>query len=569
MKYSKWINSKFISENEKIKIENLQEEEIKDSFYKYLEFGTGGMRGIMGLGTNRMNIYMIRKATQGLSNYLISSSGVAGKNKGVVIAYDCRINSYEFALNSALVLCANGIKTYLFSSLRSTPELSFAVRKLECQAGIMITASHNPKEYNGYKVYWEDGGQLVEPQASGIIEEVNKTDEFEDVKIVTQEEAEKSGLLNILNDELDREYLENVKKESILKDLPNKENFKLVYSPLHGTGGRPVKRLLNELGYKNLYVVKAQEKPDGEFPTCSYANPEEKDVFNLSIELADEVVAKVCLANDPDADRTGMMVKEDNKWIYLNGNQIGMLLLKYILDNKKDIPENGAVVTTIVSTPILDKIAEERNLKVFRTLTGFKYIGEKIKEFEEGKYDNSFVFGMEESIGYLKGTYVRDKDGILGVMLLTEMTSYFESIGTSSVRELEKLYDKYGWYSEITYSVKREGVQGTEEIKKMMEELRKRDLKVLLDKKINIVRDYKVKKERNYLNDLESELFLPESDVIQYILEEETYITVRPSGTEPKIKYYIYTKGKSKKEADKKLEDILNNFKKYMESLLN
>ena len=569
MKYSKWINSKFISENEKIKIENLQEEEIKDSFYKYLEFGTGGMRGIMGLGTNRMNIYMIRKATQGLSNYLISSSGVAGKNKGVVIAYDCRINSYEFALNSALVLCANGIKTYLFSSLRSTPELSFAVRKLECQAGIMITASHNPKEYNGYKVYWEDGGQLVEPQASGIIEEVNKTDEFEDVKIVTQEEAEKSGLLNILNDELDREYLENVKKESILKDLPNKENFKLVYSPLHGTGGRPVKRLLNELGYKNLYVVKAQEKPDGEFPTCSYANPEEKDVFNLSIELADEVVAKVCLANDPDADRTGMMVKEDNKWIYLNGNQIGMLLLKYILDNKKDIPENGAVVTTIVSTPILDKIAEERNLKVFRTLTGFKYIGEKIKEFEEGKYDNSFVFGMEESIGYLKGTYVRDKDGILGVMLLTEMTSYFESIGTSSVRELEKLYDKYGWDSEITYSVKREGVQGTEEIKKMMEELRKRDLKVLLDKKINIVRDYKVKKERNYLNDLESELFLPESDVIQYILEEETYITVRPSGTEPKIKYYIYTKGKSKKEADKKLEDILNNFKKYMESLLN
>ena len=568
MKYSKWINSKFISENEKIKIENLQEEEIKDSFYKYLEFGTGGMRGIMGLGTNRMNIYMIRKATQGLSNYLISSSGVAGKNKGVVIAYDCRINSYEFALNSALVLCANGIKTYLFSSLRSTPELSFAVRKLECQAGIMITASHNPKEYNGYKVYWEDGGQLVEPQASGIIEEVNKTDEFEDVKIVTQEEAEKSGLLNILNDELDREYLENVKKESILKDLPNKENFKLVYSPLHGTGGRPVKRLLNELGYKNLYVVKAQEKPDGEFPTCSYANPEEKDVFNLSIELADEVVAKVCLANDPDADRTGMMVKEDNKWIYLNGNQIGMLLLKYILDNKKDIPENGAVVTTIVSTPILDKIAEERNLKVFRTLTGFKYIGEKIKEFEEGKYDNSFVFGMEESIGYLKGTYVRDKDGILGVMLLTEMTSYFESIGTSSVRELEKLYDKYGWYSEITYSVKREGVQGTEEIKKMMEELRKRDLKVLLDKKINIVRDYKVKKERNYLNDLESELFLPESDVIQYILEEETYITVRPSGTEPKIKYYIYTKGKSKKEADEKLEDILNNFKKYMESLL-
>ncbi|WP_130890872.1 phospho-sugar mutase [Fusobacterium ulcerans] len=565
----KWINSNFITKDEKNKLEKLTEEEIKDSFYKYLEFGTGGMRGIMGMGTNRMNIYMIRKATQGLSNYLINSSGEFGKNKGVVIAYDCRINSYEFALNSALVLCANGIKTYLFSSLRSTPELSFAVRELGCQAGIMITASHNPKEYNGYKVYWEDGGQLVEPQASGIIEEVNKTDEFEDVKIINQEEAEKLGLLNILNDELDSKYLEKVKKESILKDLSNKESFKLVYSPLHGTGGRPVKRLLNELGYKNVYIVGAQEKPDGEFPTCSYANPEEENVFDLSIKLADETGAKVCLTNDPDADRTGMMVKEDNEWIYLNGNQIGMLLLKYILDNKKDIPENGAVVTTIVSASILDKIAEERNLKVFRTLTGFKYIGEKIREFEEGKYDNSFVFGMEESIGYLKGTYVRDKDGILGVMLLTEMTAYFESIGTSPVKELEKLYDKYGWYSEITYPVKREGIQGTEEIKKMMEELRKRDLKVLLDKKIEIVRDYKVKKEKNYLNNSESELFLPESDVIQYILEDETYITVRPSGTEPKIKYYIYTREKSKEEADKKLEDILNNFKKYMESLLN
>ena len=568
-KYKKWLNSRYINKYEKTEIRELTKEKQKESFHKYLEFGTGGMRGIMGMGTNRMNIYMIRKATQGLSNYLINSNRDVGKNRGVVIAYDCRINSYEFALNSALVLCANGIKTYLFSSLRSTPELSFSVRELGCQTGIMITASHNPKEYNGYKVYWEDGGQLVEPQASGIIEEVNKTDEFEGVKLITQEEAEKLGLLNILNDELGEKYLENVKKESVLKDLPNKENFKLVYSPLHGTGGRPIKRLLNELGYKNVYIVEAQEKPDGEFPTCSYANPEEKKVFDLSIKLADEIGAKVCLSNDPDADRTGMMVKENNEWIYLNGNQIGMLLLKYILDNKKDIPKNGAVVTTIVSTPILDKIAKERNLKVFRTLTGFKYIGEKIREFEEGKYENSFVFGMEESIGYLKGTYVRDKDGILGVMLLTEMTAYFESIGTSPIKELEKLYDKYGWYSEITYSVTREGMQGIEEIKKMMEELRKRDLKVLLDKKINIVRDYKLKKEKNYLNDSESELFLPESDVIQYILEDETYITVRPSGTEPKIKYYIYTREKSKEEADKKLEDILNNFKKYMESLLN
>jgi len=534
---------------------NISIQKEEDNFSKYLEFGTGGMRGIMDIGTNRMNEYMIGKATQGLANYLIKTSGEVGKSKGVVIGYDSRINSVEFAERTALVLCANGIKTYLFDSIKSTPELSFAVRELKCQAGIMITASHNPKEYNGYKVYWEDGGQLVEPQASGIIEEVNKTDEFDDVKVITKKEALVSGLLTILSDDLDSKYLESVKKEAILKNLP--KDIKIVYSPLHGTGGRPVKRLLEELGYINIYVVDEQFEPNGEFPTCHYANPEEKSVFDLAIKLADEKGANICIANDPDADRTGMMVKEDGEWVYFNGNQIGALLLSYILKNSKEIKSNSAVVSTIVTTPMLDLLAKDYNLKVFRTLTGFKYIGEKIREFEEGKYDNSFLFGMEESIGYLKGDYVRDKDGILGVMLIVEMCSYFESIGTTPLKELNKLYDKYGWYGEITYPVTRVGEKGQEEISTMMSELRKKDSKEFLEEKVVTRYDYKY-----------DELGLPKSNVIQYILEDGSYITIRPSGTEPKIKYYIYTKDISKEKADKKLQNLLEKLKEYMESLL-
>ena len=535
---------------------NISIQKEEDNFSKYLEFGTGGMRGIMGIGTNRMNKYMIGKATQGLANYLIKTTGEVGKTKGVVIGYDSRINSVEFAERTALVLCANGIKTYLFDSIKSTPELSFAVRELKCQAGVMITASHNPKEYNGYKVYWEDGGQLVEPQASGIIEEVNNADEFDDVRIITREEALTNGLLTILSDELDIKYLESVKKESILNNLP--KDIKIVYSPLHGTGGSPVKSLLEELGYINIYVVDEQFEPNGEFPTCHYANPEEKSVFDLAIKLAESKGANICIANDPDADRTGMMVKEDGEWVYFNGNQIGALLLSYILEHSKEIKKNSAVISTIVTTPMLDLLARDYNLKVFRTLTGFKYIGEKIREFEEGKYDNTFLFGMEESIGYLKGDYVRDKDGILGVMLIVEMCSYFESIGTTPLKELNKLYNKYGWYSEITYPVTRVGEKGQEEISTMMSELRKKDSKEFLEEKVVTRYDYKY-----------DELGLPKSNVIQYILEDGSYITIRPSGTEPKIKYYIYTKDISKEKADKKLQDLLEKLKEYMESLLD
>lgn len=510
----------------------------------------------MGIGTNRMNKYMIGKATQGLANYLIKTTGEVGKTKGVVIGYDSRINSVEFAERTALVLCANGIKTYLFDSIKSTPELSFAVRELKCQAGVMITASHNPKEYNGYKVYWEDGGQLVEPQASGIIEEVNNADEFDDVRIITREEALTNGLLTILLDELDIKYLESVKKESILNNLP--KDIKIVYSPLHGTGGRPVKSLLEELGYTNIYVVDEQFEPNGEFPTCHYANPEDESAFKLSVELANKKEINICVANDPDTDRAGMMVKEDGEWVYFNGNQIGALLLSYILEHSKEIKKNSAVISTIVTTPMLDLLARDYNLKIFRTLTGFKYIGEKIREFEEGKYDNTFLFGMEESIGYLKGDYVRDKDGILGVMLIVEMCSYFESIGTTPLKELNKLYDKYGWYSEITYPVTRVGEKGQEEISTMMSELRKKDSKEFLEEKVVTRYDYKY-----------DELGLPKSNVIQYILEDGSYITIRPSGTEPKIKYYIYTKDISKEKADKKLQNLLEKLKEYMESLLD
>lgn len=535
---------------------NISIQKEEDNFSKYLEFGTGGMRGIMGIGTNRMNKYMIGKATQGLANYLIKTTGEVGKTKGVVIGYDSRINSVEFAERTALVLCANGIKTYLFDSIKSTPELSFAVRELKCQAGVMITASHNPKEYNGYKVYWEDGGQLVEPQASGIIEEVNNADEFDDVRIITREEALTNGLLTILLDELDIKYLESVKKESILNNLP--KDIKIVYSPLHGTGGRPVKSLLEELGYTNIYVVDEQFEPNGEFPTCHYANPEDESAFKLSVELANKKEINICVANDPDTDRAGMMVKEDGEWVYFNGNQIGALLLSYILEHSKEIKKNSAVISTIVTTPMLELLARDYNLKVFRTLTGFKYIGEKIREFEEGKYDNTFLFGMEESIGYLKGDYVRDKDGILRVMLIVEMCSYFESIGTTPLKELNKLYDKYGWYSEITYPVTRVGEKGQEEISTMMSELRKKDSKEFLEEKVVTRYDYKY-----------DELGLPKSNVIQYILEDGSYITIRPSGTEPKIKYYIYTKDISKEKADKKLQNLLEKLKEYMESLLD
>ncbi len=570
-KYNLWLNSDYIDKEDREELKSISgnEKEIEERFYTNLSFGTAGMRGIRGVGTNRINKYMIRKATQGLANYIILTTGEEGKKKGVAIAYDCRVGSEEYAINSALVLAGNGIKSYLYKSLRSTPELSFAVRELKAQAGIMITASHNPQEYNGYKVYWDIGGQIVEPQASGIVNEVNKIENFDEIKMISEEEAKEKGLLVMIGEEIDDRFIEEVKKEAIITDIPNKKDFKIVYSPLHGTGGRPVKRILKEMGFESVYTVKEQEEPDGMFPTCSYANPEDYKVFALSVKLADEIGAKVCIANDPDADRTGLALKRDNgEWFYPNGNQIGMIFMDYILKMTKPLPTNGAVVSTIVSTPILDDIAKDYGVKVYRTLTGFKYIGEKIEQFKNKELDGTYLFGFEESIGYLKGTHVRDKDAVVASLLLAEIAAYYDSIGTSIPKELDKIYDKYGWYGEATIPVTKTGMDGAKEIAKIMEELREKEITEILGKKVLVLKDFKKHVEIQYETCTRKTIELPSSDVLQFILEGNTSVTVRPSGTEPKIKYYIYVKENSKEKAEKSLKEFSDGFVKFVDSLV-
>jgi phosphoglucomutase len=555
--YNKWLTSDYIDLKDREELENIKtnEKEIEDRFYTNLSFGTGGMRGVRGVGTNRINKYTIRKATQGLANYILEVAGDKGKEMGVAIAYDCRIGSEEYALNSALVLAGNGIKAYLFKSLRSTPELSFAVRELKCISGIVVTASHNPQEYNGYKVYWNDGCQIIEPQASGIVNSVNDVISFDQIHIITKEEAIEKGLLEYISDDIDTDFIEAVKRQIIHHDIPGKEDFKIVYSPLHGTGGRPVKRVFNETGFKSVYIVAEQEQPDGNFPTCSYANPEDPAVFKLSIELAEKVGATICMANDPDADRIGVAVKDENgEWIYPNGNQIGLLLMNYILENKKDIPKNAAVVSTVVSTPMLDVVAKEKNVEIFRTLTGFKFIGEKIREFEEGKYDATFLMGFEESYGYLVGTHARDKDAVVSTLLIAEMAAYYNSIGTSIPKELEKLYNKFGFYREGIIAVTKKGKDGVEAISKIMSNLRNNVTDSLIGKKVISKRDFSL----GYNG-------LPKSDVIQFVLEDNTYITARPSGTEPKIKYYFCITEKTEARANEKLAKTMDEFEAFVD----
>ncbi|MDP0489178.1 MAG: phospho-sugar mutase [Fusobacterium sp. JB021] len=566
--YKLWMESDYIDSQDKEELKNLSEKEIEERFYTNLSFGTAGMRGIRGVGTNRINKYMVRKATQGLANYIIKKKGEEGKKKGVAIAYDCRIGSSEYAMNTALVLAGNGIKAYLYESLRTTPELSFTVRELGTQSGVMVTASHNPQEYNGYKVYWDIGGQIVEPQAKGIISAVNHVEDFNSIKMITEKEAKEKGLLEIIGDKIDNRFIEEVKKEAINVDIPGKKDFKIVYSPLHGTAGRPVKRILSEMGFESVNVVKEQEAPDGMFPTCSYANPEDKTVFKLSTELADKVGANLCIANDPDGDRTGIAVKtKSGEWIYPNGNQLGMILMDYILKNTKNIPKNGAVVSTIVSTPMLDEIAKEYKIKIYRTLTGFKYIGEKIEEFKTGKIDGTYLFGFEESIGYLKGTHVRDKDAVVASLLIAEVGAYYESIGSSIAEELDKIYKKYGWFGEDVVAVVKEGMDGAKEISKIMTVLREKEIKNIIGKKVITLRDFKKGIEIDLENCHRKTIQLPKSNVLQFVLEDDVLITVRPSGTEPKIKYYIYVKGRSKKEAEYLIKQISEQFVEFVDSL--
>lgn len=568
--YNQWLNSICITQEDKDELISIKDDpkEMENRFYTDLSFGTAGMRGIRGIGRNRINIYNIRKATQGLANYILKTTGEKGAQRGVAIAFDCRIGSTEYALNSALVLAANGIKSYLFTSLRSTPELSFATRELKAQAGIMITASHNPAEYNGYKVYWEDGAQIVEPQASGIVNAVNEVDICKDIKVISEEEAIKKGLLIYVDKKLDDRFVEEVEKQEIIKDIPGKKDFKIVYSPLHGTGRVAVQRVLREMGFDSVYTVPEQEMPDGTFPTCSYANPEDHSVFKLSTQLADKIGATICLANDPDADRTGIAIKDnDNNWYYPNGNQIGILLMNYILTMKNNIPKNGAVISTIVSTPMLDVIAKDKNVQLFRTLTGFKYIGEKIRQFENKELDGTFIFGFEESIGYLIGTHVRDKDAVVASLLIAEMAAYYDSIGSSLYKELIKLYEKYGWYSEETISITKTGKDGLEEISKIMDNLRNTTHSVVCDKKIVEYKDYELQVQKNMITGETSKITLPKSNVIQFILEDGTYITVRPSGTEPKIKYYLSVNDTTKEGADKKLQITKEKFLEYIDKL--
>ena len=557
--YRKWLDSTMLSENEKEELRSIanDEKEIENRFYTNLSFGTAGMRGIRGIGKNRMNKYNIRKATQGLANYIIEATGETGKKKGVAIAYDSRLDSVENAINTAMTLAGNGIKVYLFEGIRSTPELSFAVRELKAQAGVMITASHNPKEYNGYKVYWEDGAQIVDPQATAIVSAVEAVDIFNGIKLMDEKEAIEKGLLVYVGEKLDDRFIEEVKKNAINPNVENKDKIKIVYSPLHGVAARPVERILKEMGYTSVYPVKEQEQPDGNFPTCDYANPEDTSVFKLSTELADKVGAEICIANDPDGDRVGLAVLDNNgKWFFPNGNQIGILFAEYILNYKKDIPANGTMITTVVSTPLFDTIVKKNGKKALRVLTGFKYIGEKIRQFENKDLDGTFLFGFEESIGYLVGTHVRDKDAVVASMIIAEMATTFKNNGSSIYNEIIKIYEKYGWRLETTIPITKKGKDGLEEIQKIMKSMR--------EKTHTEIAGVKVKEYRDYQKGVED---LPKSDVIQIVLEDETYLTVRPSGTEPKIKFYISVVDTDKKVAEEKLEKLEKEFLNYAENL--
>lgn len=556
--YNMWLN--FDPETKK-ELENLDENEIKERFYRELEFGTGGLRGIIGAGTNRMNIYTVRKATQGLANY-INKQNI--KDAKVAIAYDSRKFSDVFAKEAALVLNANGIKTYIYKELKPTPMLSYAVRHLNATAGIVITASHNPKQYNGYKVYWSDGGQITEEHAEGILKEINAVD-YNNIKKLELENAIQKGLFNYIEDEVEAKYVELVKGLTVNKDIVEKvkDNLKVIYTPLHGTGNKPVRRVLSELGYKNVYVVKEQENPDPNFSTVKYPNPEEHEVFTRAIEMAKDIEADLIIGTDPDCDRVGVVVKnKEGEYVVLTGNQTGALLTHYILENLKQtntMPLNPTIVKTIVTTEMARKITQSYNAHIIDVLTGFKYIGEKIKEFEETN-SNSFVFGFEESYGYLAGTFVRDKDAVIASMLICEMAGYYKLKGMSLYEGLISLYEKYGYYKEDLKSITLEGIEGSEKIKSIMEMLRSNTPKSIANLEVVKVKDFLYSIDKDLKTNSTSTILLPKSNVIQLVLEDESIVTARPSGTEPKIKFYFATSSKTLEDANLKLNNIKEDF---------
>lgn len=568
-KYNEWCNSEIFDEKTKEELKNIKDEnEIKDRFYKNLEFGTAGLRGIIGAGTNRMNKYTVTQATQGLANY-IKKSGK--ESKGVVIAYDSRNMSEEFSKWAALCLNANGIKTYRFESLRPTPELSFAVRYLNCIAGIVITASHNPAEYNGYKVYWEDGAQIVSPVDKEIMAEVKAVTDFSKIKDIGIEEAKEKGLYNEIGEDIDKVYIDELKKLVLNKDIISKvqKDLKIVYTPLHGTGNIPVQRILKEIGFENVYVVPEQEKPDGNFTTVKYPNPEDKKAFELALNLAQKVDADIVLATDPDADRLGIYAKDTKTGEYMpfTGNMSALLIAEYELSQKKEkrlLPKNGALITTIVSSNMSEAIANEYNVKLIEVLTGFKYIGEQIKHFEQTK-EYEYLFGFEESYGCLIGTHARDKDAIVAVMALCEVAAYYKNKNLTLWDQMINIYEKYGYYKESQISITMQGIDGAEKIKAILNNLRNNSPKTIGQYKVIEARDYDAGIVDNYETGEKSETKLPKSNVLYYKLEDSAWCCVRPSGTEPKIKFYIGIKGNSMEDAEKKLKELSDAVKVFGE----
>ncbi|MDY2884046.1 MAG: phospho-sugar mutase [Romboutsia timonensis] len=546
--YNEWMTNPYFDEETKQELKAIQDndKEIEDRFYKELEFGTGGLRGVIGYGTNRINKYTVRKATFGLCNYILKKCGKEGQEKGVVIAYDSRHKSKEFCLEAAKTLAACGIKAYIYDSLRSTPQLSFSVRYLGCVAGIVITASHNPPEYNGYKVYWSDGGQVCPNIANEIIDEVNKVHDYS--KIPTTKLGD--NLIKVLNKNIDEAFINEVKKQIINQGVINKvgDKIKIIYTPIHGTGNMPVREVLKQAGFKNVEVVKEQELPDSNFSTVEYPNPEEKAVFEIAIDMAKKSGADIILGTDPDCDRVGVVVKNnEGEYVVLNGNQVGSLLVDYVISNNKENISNQVnptIVKTIVTSELGAKIAKENGVDCIDTLTGFKFIGEKINEFEQNN-DRTFVMGYEESYGYLVGTHARDKDGVVSSLLICEMAAYYYDKGMTLYEGLQEVYKKYGYYKEDLKSITLKGIDGMKQIQNIMDYFRNSTINAISNIKVNEVRDYK-----KGINNL------PKSDVLKFILEDGSWIAIRPSGTEPKIKFYYGANGNDKKNVDYRLENI-------------
>ena len=571
--YKKWCEDTYFDEATRAELKAIEgnDKEIQERFYKDLEFGTGGLRGIIGAGTNRLNIYTVSKATQGFANYIIKQGEDAVK-KGVAIAFDSRRMSPEFAEITALVLNGNGIKTYIYPSLRPTPMLSFAVRELNCTGGVVITASHNPPEYNGYKVYWADGGQVPYPRDEAIIEEVNAVTDFHTIKTANKDEAVKAGLFNVIGEEVDEAFDKNVLAQIVNPAIIKEQHdLKIVYTPIHGSGNKPVRRVLKKAGFKNVTVVPEQELPDSEFTTVGYPNPENPAVFELAIKLAEKIDADIILGTDPDCDRVGAVVKtKDGSYTVLTGNMTGTLICNYICSQKAKLgtlPKNGALVSTIVSSEMTKAIAKKYNLAYFDVLTGFKYIGEKIKEFEQtGEYQ--YVFGFEESYGCLSGTYARDKDAVVASLLICEMAAYYKSRGMSLYDGLMELYDTYGVYKEIIHSITLKGIEGIENMKKIMDTLRKDAPSEIAGVKVTETRDYLEDKIVDVATGKVSPTNLPKSNVLYFTLADDTWFCVRPSGTEPKIKIYFGTKADTVENAEKKIATAQDGIMKVVNSVL-